>query len=106
MNKNDFIKTLVINGTKVDLGLDDYGQCYFIEWEENGQKKETGLGTYNFHYLERIYYLFDDKYRTLSRKWLFGEDMTPDEQNSWDEYTEKIDKEYEDIEYREALNVR
>lgn len=94
MTQEEFVKTFNICGTKVDLGLDDYGQCYFIEWEENGEKKEMGLGTYCFDYLEQIYYLFDPRYQELSKKDLYGE-LTDAEWNEYCRYHDMFDKEYE-----------
>lgn len=69
MKKEEYVKTLNICGKEIQLGLDDYGQCYFIEWiDDEGREQSTGLGTYNFHYLEDIYYLFDPEYKNLARK--------------------------------------
>ena len=95
MTKEEYIKTLEVCGTKVDLGLDDYGQCYFIEWtDKNGEKKETGLGTYNFNYLEEIYCLFDNRYRELLRKDMFGDEMTEEEKAEWAGYEKIFAEEY------------
>lgn len=88
MTSEEYIKTFNINGKEIKLGLDDYGQCYFIEWiDDNGETQETGLGTYNFHYMEEIYYLFDEKYKDLVRKEMFGGISSPE----WLEL-EKYDK--------------
>lgn len=94
MTKNEFVKELEICGKKIKLGLDDYGQSYFIEWEENGKTEEIGLGTYNFHYMESIYHMFDPRYKELSRKELFGEDLTEEESKELKEYHEKFEKIY------------
>ena len=94
MTKEEYVKTIEICGNKIDLGLDDYGQCYFIEWiDKNGEKKSTGLGTYNFHYLEAIYALFDKKYKELWRKWFYNE-MNEEEKTEWKRYEEIFDAEY------------
>ena len=94
MTKEEYVKTFEVCGTKVDLGLDDYGQCYFIEWtDKNGERKETGLGTYNFHYLEEIYSMFDEKYRDLARKEIFG-DLTDADWNELNKYDKMFEEEY------------
>jgi len=93
-----YIETLHINGYDINLGIDDYGQCYFIEWEEDGQKKDLGLGTYNFRYLEEIYYLFDPVYKILAIKDLKGEEMTPEEKKEWQQYKDSFDEEYKLLE--------
>lgn len=95
MKKEDYIKTLEVCGHSVDLGLDDCGQCYYIEWiDNNGEKKETGLGTYNTHYMEEIYSLFDGRYHELIRKELFGE-LSDGEAAEMEHYYEIFNKEYE-----------
>lgn len=95
MTENEYIKTLNINGREIKLGLDDCGQCYFIEWEENGKTKDVGLGTYNFHYMEEIYYMFDPIFKELAKKDLYGDEMTPEENKKWLEYKKIFNKEYE-----------
>ena len=98
MTEQEYIKTLHINGQDIDLGLDDYGQCYFIEWTDNaGKKQDLGLGTYNFRYLEEIYYMFDLKYRSLSHKNLWSEDMTAEEKTEWQKYQDLFDQEYKGL---------
>ena len=95
MKKDEYIKTLNIADKEIQLGLDDYGQCYFIEWiDDSGEKQSTGLGTYNANYLQDIYYLFDPEYKELSRKAMWGDYMTPEEKNKLHEYCEIFDKEY------------
>ena len=95
MDSRDYIKTLHINSLSIDLGIDDYGQCYYIEWEQDGEKKITGMGAYNFHYMEDIYYMFDPIYKSLARKELWGEEMTEEEKAQWQKY-QKIFKEEDD----------
>ena len=72
MTKQEYIETLYINGIKVDVGIDDYGQCYFFEYtDENGQFNSIGCGTYNEWYLEEIYYYLDPYSTEIS---LYGKD--------------------------------
>lgn len=95
MDTNQYIKTFTINGHEIKLGLDDYGQCYFIEWtDENGNKQDTGLGTYNFHYMEEIYYRFDPIYKSLARKEIYCEELTEEEKVLWKRYQDLFEEEY------------
>lgn len=94
MTKEEYVKTLEVNGIKVDLGLDDYCQCYFIEWaDKNGDRQSTSLGTYNTHYMEDIYYLFDSNYKDLSRKEIFG-GLTDTDWNELNKYGKIFEEEY------------
>lgn len=95
MKSEEYIKTINVGGKEIKLGLDDYGQCYIIEWaDENGETKETGLGAYNTHYMEDIYYMFDERYKELSRKEMFGEISSP-EWLELERYEKLFDEEYE-----------
>lgn len=93
MTKDEYIKTLNVCGKEVQLGLDDYGQCYFIEWEENGETRSMGLGTYNFNYMSEIYSLFDPVYSSLLGKYLFGKPLTLEEESKLKEYEDLFIKE-------------
>lgn len=49
MKRDEYVKTIVIYGKMVNVGMDDYGQQYFIEFvNENGELIEVGCGAYNF----------------------------------------------------------
>lgn len=98
MNSDEYVKTFNIAGKEIKLGIDDYGQCYFVEWEEDGKIREMGLGTYNFHYMEDIYYLFDPIYKKLVKKDLNGEKMTPEEYSEWIKYKRIFEEEYISLE--------
>lgn len=91
-DSEDFIKTLNVCGTEVGLFNDDYGQCYYIEWVEDGELREMGLGTYNFFYMESIYSLLDPVFKDLLRKELFGE-PTEEEHKKYLEYQKMFDEE-------------
>lgn len=93
MNASDYVKTLYVGGKEIKLGMDDPGQCYYIEWEENGETKEMGLGTYNFHYLESIYYLFDPIYKELSKLNLFDR-LTEENKEVFEKYQKMFREEY------------
>ena len=57
MKKEEYVETKVINGHMVNIGLDDYGQCYFFEFvDPDGELREVSCGTYNFNYEEEIEY--------------------------------------------------
>ena len=49
MKRDEYVKTIVVYGKMVNVGMDDYGQQYFIEYvDENGELTEVGCGAYNF----------------------------------------------------------
>jgi hypothetical protein len=49
MKQDEYVKTIVVYGKMVNVGMDDYGQQYFIEFvNENGELIEVGCGAYNF----------------------------------------------------------
>jgi hypothetical protein len=60
MKQEEYIKTVVYNGRMINIGLDDYGQTYFLEYVEDGELKEECVGTYCSDYGDYI-------------KWRFGE---------------------------------
>ena len=61
MIKEDFIESGVYNGHMYNIGCDDCGQCYYIEYlDENGKLIETSCGTYNLDYQGVLEYLFGD----------------------------------------------
>ena len=59
MTEEEYVKSLNINGHVIKLGIDDYGQQYFIEWEDSDGKHEIGLGSYNLNYMTDILHIFD-----------------------------------------------
>ena len=53
MKDEEYICTMLVEGMKdvmVHIGNDDYGQCYFVEFEDEGEVEAIGCGTYNFDY--------------------------------------------------------
>lgn len=53
MKQEEYVKTIVVYGKMVNVGMDDYGQQYFIEYVNNsGELVETGCGAYNHNYEE------------------------------------------------------
>lgn len=48
MKQEEYVKTIVIYGKMLNVGLDDYGQQYFLEYvDDNGELQEIGCGAYN-----------------------------------------------------------
>lgn len=60
MLKEEFITNYAVGDRLVSVGLDDSGQCYFIEWAEGGEIKEESCGSYNADYKGYIEYKFGD----------------------------------------------
>ena len=59
MNRNEYVETLVLNGKMINIGQDDAGQCYFVEWvDDDGELMQESCGTYNFHYKKYAEYKF------------------------------------------------
>ena len=60
MQRDEYIKTVVFNGIMINVGLDDYGQTYFIEYIEDGELKEESVGSYIADYEDYIEWRFGD----------------------------------------------
>lgn len=60
MKRDEYIKTIVFNGNMINLGLDDAGQTYFIEYAEDGELKEECVGSYVCDYEDYIEWRFGD----------------------------------------------
>lgn len=91
MDKNEFVRKLTINGIDIDVGKDDYGQCYFFEYkDENGNLKTESMGTYNIDYVKFCYYFFNPEYRALFKKDLYGDEMTEEEWSKYNSYLDEI----------------
>ena len=58
MKQEEYIKTIVYNGRMINLGQDDYGQSYNIEYVEDGELKEECVGAYITDYEGYIEYKF------------------------------------------------
>lgn len=54
MKQSEYIKTIVLDGKMINIGLDDYGQCYFFEYVKDGTLKEVSCGTYCPDYMQEI----------------------------------------------------
>lgn len=65
----DYDKTLTFDGYSVDICIDDYGQCYYIDYiDENGEKKSWSCGTYNFDYINDVIAIIRSIKRKLNLK--------------------------------------
>ena len=60
MKKEEFVTNFAVGDKLISVGLDDYGQCYFIEWAEDGEIKEESCGSYNMDYKGYIEYKFGE----------------------------------------------
>ena len=94
MTSNEYIKTIRVKDLDVDLGVDDYGQSYFIEWEDDEGRHEMSVGSYNTDYLSTILYYCDPEYKRLWEKMLLGQLLTDQEKYQWEQYQKMIDDEY------------
>lgn len=95
MTRDEYIKTIRVKDLDVDLGMDDYGQSYFIEWVDDEGKHEMGVGSYNIDYLSTILYYCDPEYKRLWEKVLLGQLLTDQEKYQWEQYQKRIDDEYD-----------
>ena len=60
MKQSEYIKTIVYNDRMINLGLDDYGQTYFIEYVEDGELVEELIGPFFYDYEYYIEWRFGD----------------------------------------------
>lgn len=60
MTREEYIKTVVYNGHMINIGMDDNGQQYFLQYVEGDQLIEVGCGAYNENYQSYIEHLFGE----------------------------------------------
>lgn len=59
MKPEEYVKTVMYNGYMINIGLDDDGQQYFLEYiNDEGKLVEDGCGAYNTNYQKIIERLF------------------------------------------------
>ena len=59
MKKEEYIETIVFNGHIINIGIDDYGQTYFLEYvDNNGKLVEDCVGPYESDYMSYIEHIF------------------------------------------------
>lgn len=57
IDDKDYVKTVIVFGTKFQVFNDDYGQCYYFKYVDNsGTEQIEPCGTYNFAYLNCVIY--------------------------------------------------
>lgn len=95
MNKEDYIKTIYIENIPVNIGIDDYGQCYYFEWFDGKDMHEESCGAYNTDYVGYILYRLCPKYKDLLIKKLLNK-LTMEEKNELIQYEKFIDACYEE----------
>lgn len=66
MKKEEYVTTVVYNGHLINVGIDDYGQQYFLEYLKDGKLEEVGCGAYNSEYMQEIEYLFGEPKQCVS----------------------------------------
>lgn len=55
MKKEEYVESLIIDDRIVEVGQDDYGQCYFFNYlDENNNIKSVCCGSYNPYYKDEI----------------------------------------------------
>lgn len=53
MLKEEFVKTEIVGDYVVNIGMDDYGQQYFMEFVDKNEMLHTvGFGAYNLNWTE------------------------------------------------------
>lgn len=72
MKPEEYVTTIVYNGHMINVGNDDYGQQFFLEYVENGKLIEKGCGSYNTDYQKEIEYLFGEPTQCVSYKIIKG----------------------------------
>ena len=66
MKPEEYVTTIVYNGHMINVGEDDYGQQYFLEYlDEDGTLEIAGCGSYNNNYMEVVEVLFGDPIMVL-----------------------------------------
>jgi len=87
VTKDEYVRTICVEGIMVDIGMDDPGQQYFYEYDLNGKHYEKGCGAYNFDYIETIFNDLCPRYRELNYKDFWEtEQMTKDEIQELSQY--------------------
>jgi len=66
-----YYRTVIIDGVEVDIGLDDYGQCYVFRYKDGNDIVEHCCGAYNSEYMYDVVYAVSSRYRELCRLELF-----------------------------------
>lgn len=67
MQRDEYIRTINYNGHMVNVGLDDAGQQFFLQYiNEDGDLVETGCGAFNDCYMYEVERLFGSPKQCVS----------------------------------------
>lgn len=95
MKQEEYVKTIVVYGKMVNVGMDDYGQQYFLEYiNENGHLIEIGCGAYNDDYEDVAKTMID--YDRYSRE-IYGDEL-------WEQMQKEKEERLKKYEEKEKLN--
>lgn len=62
LSKEEYVESYIYDNNEkyiVHVGIDDYGQSYFLRYTLGDKDYEIGCGTYNFNYIFDIEYIFE-----------------------------------------------
>lgn len=59
VKKDEYTKSYKYENNVIHVGMDDYGQSYFLVFEYKGEVKELGCGTY-CDYWDALEYVFEE----------------------------------------------
>lgn len=99
MKQEEYIKTIVYNGHMINVGIDDYGQTYFIEYVEDGKLKEECIGAYVGDYEDYIEYKFGEPETDCP---IYNDVITTDTMSCtepWRGFCSKCRKSWNDVDY-------
>lgn len=72
MKQKEYVKTIVVYDKMINIGMDDYGQQYFIEFvNSKGELEQVGCGAYNFDYIDVAKTIVDHRRYQIE---IFGEE--------------------------------
>lgn len=94
MKQDEYFKTIVVYGKMVNVGLDDAGQEFFLEYvDDRGELVEFGCGAYNLDYEGEAKALVD--YRRYSIE-VWGEETYLEMERAREERLKKYKGELDD----------
>ena len=94
MKQSEYFKTIVVYGKMVNVGVDDTGQQFFLEYvNDRGELVEVGCGAYNSNYEDEAKALVD--YRRYSIEF-WGEETYLEMERASEERLKKYEGELDD----------
>lgn len=95
MKPQEYVNTIVVYGKMVNIGIDDYGQQYILEYvNDEGKIVLVECGAYNINY-EDVAKSYIDYERYSQELW---------EYETWKQMNEEKEKRLKKYEERERLN--